>query len=53
MADRTSVMPSMALTPRNGMLPCAIRPTSVNSNQYTPRWPTEMRSTFSGSGMIT
>ena len=40
MADSTSVMPSMALTPRNGMLPCAIRPTSVNSNQYTPRWPT-------------
>ena len=26
-ADSTSVMPSIALTPRNGMLPCAIRPT--------------------------
>ena len=45
-------MPSMALTPRNGMLPCAMRPRAVTSNQYTPRWPMQMRSTLSGSGMI-
>ena len=46
-------MCSMALVPRNGMLPCAMRPCVVTSNQYTPRWPMQMRSTLSGSGMIT
>ena len=30
-------MPSIALTPRNGMLPWPIRPRAVTSNQYTPR----------------
>ena len=46
-------MPSIALTPRYGMLPCAMRPSATTSNQYTPRWPTQTRSTPNGSGMIT
>ena len=35
------------------MLPWPMRPDVVTSNQYTPRWPMQMRSTLSGSGMIT
>ena len=35
-------MRSIALTPRNGMLPCAMRPRVVTSNQYTPRWPMQI-----------
>ena len=35
------------------MLPWAMRPWTITSNQYTPRWPMQMRSTFSGSGMMT
>ena len=35
------------------MLPWPIRPRAVTSNQYTPRWPMQIRSTLSGSGMIT
>ena len=35
------------------MLPCAIRPRVSTSNQYTPRWPTQIRPTPSGSGMMT
>ena len=43
-------MPSIALTPRNGMLPWPMRPRAVTSNQYTPRWPMQMRSTFERLG---
>ncbi len=35
------------------MLPWAMRPCVSTSNQYTPLWPMQMRSTCSGSGMIT
>jgi hypothetical protein len=52
-ASSTAPMCSIALAPRNGMLPCAMRPSVVTSNQYTPRWPTQMRSGLCGSGMIT
>ena len=52
-ARSTRPIPSMAFTPRNGMLPWPIRPRVSTSNQYTPRWPTQMRSTPSGSGMMT
>ena len=36
-ASSTGAIWSMALTPRNGMLPWAVRPCVVTSNHHTPR----------------
>ena len=52
-ASRITPICSIALCPRKGMLPWAVRPRVVTANQYTPRWPMQTRSTFRGSGMMT
>ena len=43
----------MALSPRNGIEPWAMRPWVSISAHQTPRWPRQMRSLLSGSGMMT
>ncbi len=42
-----------AQSPRNGIEPCAISPLVSISAHQTPRWPRQMRSLLSGSGMMT
>ena len=43
----------IAQSPRNGIEPWAIRPSVSISAHQTPRWPRQIRSAPSGSGMIT
>ena len=43
----------IAQSPRNGIEPWATRPKVSISAHQTPRWPMQIRSTPSGSGMIT
>ena len=50
---RNAPMWRIAQSPRNGIEPWATRPKVSTSAHQTPRWPMQMRSTPSGSGMIT
>ena len=52
-ASSTAPMWRTAQSPRNGIEPCAISPLVSISAHQTPRWPRQMRSLLSGSGMMT
>ena len=52
-ASITAPMWRTAQSPRNGIEPCAISPLVSISAHQTPRWPRQMRSLLSGSGMMT
>ena len=52
-AASTAPMWRTAQSPRNGIEPCAISPLVSISAHQTPRWPRQMRSLLSGSGMMT
>ena len=52
-ACSTAPMWRTAESPRNGIEPCAIVPLVSISAHQTPRWPRQIRSLFSGSGMMT